>query len=92
METAGSICFGVVIGWITYRTLRRREGNVMLSDIATVLGVIGGAGITTLFGKTEIFGGYCIGLAIGFFSYLVIAMATAKKTPDGSKDPDIWMG
>ena len=38
----------VVIGWITYRTLRRREGATQLSDIATVLSALGGAAITVL--------------------------------------------
>jgi hypothetical protein len=31
----GAVCFGLVVGWITYRTLRRREGVAALSDIAT---------------------------------------------------------
>jgi hypothetical protein len=31
-----ALCFGLVIGWITYRTLRRKEGSAALSDIAGV--------------------------------------------------------
>jgi uncharacterized membrane protein YeaQ/YmgE (transglycosylase-associated protein family) len=76
METAGSICFGLVIGWITYRTLRRKDGTG-LSDIATVIGALGGATITTLF-KKELFAGYCIGLAAGFFLYFFIALIIGK--------------
>ncbi|GHN00339.1 hypothetical protein WSM22_18280 [Cytophagales bacterium WSM2-2] len=82
METAGAICFGLVIGWITYRTLRRKDGAI-LSDIAGVIGAIGGAGITGLFAK-EVFSAYCIGLAIGFFMYLIISFIIAGKEGTGS--------
>lgn len=74
MPLVGAICFGAVIGWITYRTLRRREGTAALSDIATVLGVVGGAIITSLFKSEELFGAYSIGLAIGFFAYFIIGL------------------
>jgi hypothetical protein len=37
MAVLGAICFGLVIGWITYRTLRRAAGAVGLTDLATVL-------------------------------------------------------
>jgi len=66
----GALCFGLVIGWVTYRTLRRTK-TAGLSDISTVIGAIGGAAILTLFpAETEAFEAYGIGLAIGFFSYL----------------------
>jgi hypothetical protein len=50
----GAACFGLVVGWITYRTLRRREGAVLLSDIATVIGVVGGGVVTGLFHRSAI--------------------------------------
>lgn len=69
----GALCFGVVMGWITYSTLRRLERRA-LTDLTTILGVLGGASVTTLFPvKTGAFGAYCIGLAGGFFAYLWIA-------------------
>jgi hypothetical protein len=37
MVIAGAICFGAVVGWVTYRTLRRKEGAVLLSDIPVSL-------------------------------------------------------
>jgi len=83
MENIGSICFGLVIGWITYRTLRRKEGNAALSDIAAVIGAVGGAGITTLFGAKNLFAGYCIGLAIGFFLYFIIGLIIDKGSSQG---------
>jgi hypothetical protein len=76
--TIGALCFGLVIGWITYRTLRRSAETVALSDIATVIGAVGGAAVTGLFKSETLFGAYCIGLAIGFFLYLIIAVTALK--------------
>jgi uncharacterized membrane protein YeaQ/YmgE (transglycosylase-associated protein family) len=82
----GAFCFGIVIGWVTYRTLRRSQ-TTGLSDIATVIGAVAGAAITGIWkSETDAFGGYCIGLLIGFFAYLAIA-ANAVKT--GAPE---WMG
>jgi uncharacterized membrane protein YeaQ/YmgE (transglycosylase-associated protein family) len=75
----GALLFGVVIGWITYRTLRRKEGSSALSDIATVIGAVGGAVVTGLFKSQELFAMYCIGLAVGFFAYLLVALALEGK-------------
>lgn len=82
----GALCFGAVMGWITYRTLRRKEGAAALSDVATVAGAVGGAAITALFKTPELFGMYCIGLFIGFFAYFIIA-ANLKDESVGK-----WMG
>jgi len=68
----GALLFGVVVGWVTYRTLIRRTGGVQISDIATVVGAVGGAAVTTLFDSKHLFGVYSIGLAIGFFLYLLL--------------------
>jgi len=86
MAQAGALVFGVVIGWVTYRTLRRREGTVGLSDIATVIGAVGGAAVVQLFGNPDIFGWYAVGLGIGFFGYLGLAQLLEGKKVSG------WMG
>lgn len=84
----GACAFGVVMGWITYRTLRHSEVKG-LGDIATVLGTLGGAAVTTLFPiETGAFGAYCIGLAVGFFGYLGTAIYMAPK--NGKKIE--WLG
>lgn len=75
----GALCFGLVIGWVTYRTLRRKEGNAALSDIAAVIGAVGGGTITGLYKQATLFGWYSIGLAIGFFLYYIIGLITAGK-------------
>jgi hypothetical protein len=74
----GAFCFGLVIGWVTYRTLRRRSETVALSDIATVIGAVGGAAVTGLFKDAALFGIYCVGLAIGFFLYLILGATVFK--------------
>jgi hypothetical protein len=83
----GAVCFGLVIGWISYRTLRRKEGAAALSDISTVIAAIGGAAVTTLFKSETIFGLYCIGLAIGFFAYFFVGLFVF-----GKEQADRWMG
>ncbi len=85
--TVGAGCFGAVMGWITYRTLRRREGAAALSDIATVVGAVGGAAVTALFRTADLFGAYCIGLFVGFFAYLVVALNVKSE-----QAVDAWMG
>lgn len=83
----GALAFGLVMGWVTYRTLRRREGAVALSDIATVFGAVGGAAVTVLFGDERLFAWYSIGLAIGFFAYFVVGLWVFGKDAAGP-----WMG
>jgi uncharacterized membrane protein YeaQ/YmgE (transglycosylase-associated protein family) len=86
----GALCFGIVIGWITYRTLRRTQTNG-LSDLATIIGAVGGAAITGLFPRASgEFGFYSIGLLLGFFAYLLVALAMAGKSArEGVGD---WLG
>lgn len=84
MDFAGPFCFGLVIGWVTYRTLRRKADAVALGDIAAVLGAVGGATIVALF-KNSAFDAYCVGLAVGFFAYFVVSLivdSVIKKPGD----------
>jgi NhaP-type Na+/H+ or K+/H+ antiporter len=76
----GAVCFGVVVGWIVYRTLRRSSDKVRLSDIATVIGAVGGAAVTTPFDNESLFGCYSIGLAAGFFGYLILGNTVFKNS------------
>jgi hypothetical protein len=80
----GAICFGIIVGWITYRTLRRSGETVALSNIATVIGAVGGAAVTGLFNSPELFGYYSIGLAAGFFGYLILGNTVF--------DSNTWLG
>ncbi len=97
MEHAGVVayigagCFGLVVGWVTYRTLRRKEGTTQLSDLATVIAAIGGAAVTKLFDNPNLFGWYCIGLAVGFFLYFIIAVIVTGKDEQATPVSQ-WMG
>ncbi len=79
LELWGSLLFGIVIGWVTYRTLRRSADKVGLSNIASVIGAVGGATITGLFKTPDSFGMYSIGLAGGFFVYLILGTTIFKN-------------
>jgi hypothetical protein len=86
----GAWCFGVVVGWVTSRTLRRTTASG-LSDIATVISSIAGAAITGIYKpSTNAFGFYCIGLFVGFFAYLIISVIIAKK--EGNQPIGDWLG
>jgi uncharacterized membrane protein YeaQ/YmgE (transglycosylase-associated protein family) len=74
----GALLFGVVVGWVTYRTLRRRGEVVALSDIASVIGAVGGGWVTTQFSSPLVFGWYCIGVFVGFFLYLIVGVTVFK--------------
>jgi hypothetical protein len=61
-----------VIGFVTYRTLKHKK-DAGISDIASVIAAIGGATIVGLFPVAEgRFDEYAIGLAFGFFFFLVV--------------------
>jgi uncharacterized membrane protein YeaQ/YmgE (transglycosylase-associated protein family) len=85
--TFGAVCFGLVVGFVTYRTLRRQGETVSLSNLAAVIGAIGGGIVTGLFDDKTLFGYYSMGLAGGFFGYLLLAVTVLKNVPflgDGS--------
>jgi hypothetical protein len=88
LNFVGALAFGLVVGWVTSGTLRRAKRD-NLTDISTVIGAIGGAAVLGLFDKDKAlfdtggFAAYCIGLAIGFFGYIPLAMS--KRAPD-------WLG
>ena len=77
----GAFCFGAVVGWVTYFTMRYAKGHA-ISDIATIIGAIGGAAILALFpADSSLFAYYGVGLAAGFFAYvllLIIATLSSK--------------
>ena len=75
----GAGCFGLVIGWIVYRTLRRGPTMSSLSDIATVIGAVGGGAVLAIFKTADLFAAYAIGLAVGFFLYLLIAAVSTDR-------------
>jgi len=89
METASTLQllgaggFGALIGWYVYYVNRYRKGDVQLSDIATIIGILGGGAILALFpAASDLFGAYGIGLFAGFFGYylaLLIKVGISKN-------------
>lgn len=79
MSGLGAILFGLAIGWIVYRVLRSREGAAVLSDLITMLGIIGGAAVIALFKDGVLFGLYALGLVIGFFAYFALGLQLHGK-------------
>jgi O-antigen/teichoic acid export membrane protein len=67
----GAACFGLVAGYITYRTLARSTRNAQISDLAAVLGAIGGGAVTALFHDANSYGFafYAMGLLVGMIVY-----------------------
>jgi hypothetical protein len=78
VEATGAVLFGVVVGWVTYRTLRR-EDKTAVSDISSVIGAVGGGAVTGLF-EEDVFGWYSIGLFVGFFLYLILGHTVFKES------------
>lgn len=67
----GAAAFGLVIGWIAYRTLRRSDGTG-IGDLTTVVAALGGGAVVdTRFADPELFSAYGLGLAAGFFAYFL---------------------
>ena len=90
----GSVCFGLVVGFITYRTLVHSNDKASISDLAAVLAAVGGGAVTALFPEgSESFGYYTIGLAVGVATYLTVALRLRKdpleilSTPAGDPPP-----
>ena len=73
LQLLGAGCFGMLIGWYIYYINRHRKDDAQLSDLVTLVGVIGGATILTIFPSgTDLFGAYGVGLAVGFFGYFIV--------------------
>jgi len=83
----GSLCFGAVIGWITYYTMRKNTKPRTLSDLTVIIAALVGPGILTVFPapvagtRQTMFGYYGIGLAFGFFLYYILFLILAWAAP-----------
>jgi hypothetical protein len=90
LVASGPFWFGVVIGYITYRTLKHTK-HAGVADIAAVVAAVGGGVVINLFPVTGgRFDDYAIGLAVGFFIYLALSLAISLWK--GAKDADEILG
>lgn len=82
IQLLGAGGFGAIIGWYVYYTNRYRKGDIQLGDIVTLVGVLGGGSILTLFPAcTDLFGAYGIGLFAGFFGYFLTLIILVRISP-----------
>jgi hypothetical protein len=84
----GAGSFGLVVGWVTYRKLRRDGSSAHISDIAAVIAAVGGSTVTKVIGKA-LFGWYSIGLAVGFFLYYILSIVMADS---GKRKKELTIG
>jgi hypothetical protein len=85
----GAASFGLVIGWFIYYVNRYRKDDVQLGDIVTLIGAIGGAAVLALFdAKSDLFGAYGIGLAIGFFGYFTALLLLVRQSTRTTRNFD----
>lgn len=83
----GAGCFGGLIGWLLYSFNRQRKEQPTLGDIVTILGAIGGSAVLALFpARSDLFGAYGIGLAIGFALYFLTLVIMVKSTDNFTID------
>jgi len=87
LQIIGAFCFGLLVGWYVYYINRYRKGDVQWSDLVTLLGIIGGTAILALFPQgTDLFGAYGIGLALGFFLYLLFLLISVNISKNFNVD------
>jgi hypothetical protein len=87
LQLLGAFGFGVLIGWYVYYINRQRTGDVALSDLVTLIGVIGGGAILGLFpAQTDLFGAYGVGLFCGFFFYFLVLVVLVRISKNFSAD------
>ena len=86
-KIAGALAFGLVLGWNVYFVNRYRRGDISFGDLVTLLSVVGGAAVLSLFpSNTDLFGAYGVGLGLGFFTYYAALLAMVKSSPNFDSD------
>jgi len=87
IQLLGAGGFGVLIGWYVYFINRYRKADVQMSDLVTLIGVIGGGAILALFpARSDLFGAYGVGLFIGFFGYFLVLVILVGISPNFTAD------
>ncbi|MFZ2998833.1 MAG: hypothetical protein WA071_00660 [Undibacterium umbellatum] len=72
MQIIGAGCFGTVIEWVLRFVLAHSQ-EVTVSSLGTIVSAVGGAAITALFDRGgDMFAGYSVGLACGFFLHVLL--------------------
>lgn len=81
LQLAGAFGFGALIGWYAYYLNRYRTDAIQLSDLAALIGAVGGGAVLALFpAKSDLFGAYGVGLFTGFFGYLLVLVVLVARS------------
>lgn len=75
----GAFFFGLLLGWVFYRTLRLKAHASVLAEVSTIIGALAGAAVLALFKSDVLFGLYAIGLVTGFFAYFAIDLLLSSN-------------
>lgn len=87
LQLLGAGGFGAIIGWYVYFINRYRTEAVQFGDLVTVIGIIGGGTVLTLFhAGTDLFGAYGVGLFAGFFGYFLVLTYLVKRSANFDAD------
>jgi hypothetical protein len=87
IQLLGAAGFGILIGWYVYYINRYRKADVQLSDLVTVIGILGGGAVLALFpAGSNLFGAYGIGLFIGFFGYFLVLVVLVSVSTNFDVD------
>jgi hypothetical protein len=87
IQLAGAFAFGMVIGWYVYYINRFRKSEVQLTDLVTLIGVLGGGAILAIFpAASALFGAYGLGLAFGFFLYFAFLVGFVSRSANFNTD------
>ncbi|MFD6180663.1 hypothetical protein [Streptomyces goshikiensis] len=87
LSLVGAGVFGLVIGWITYRTLRRARDGAHIADLAAVVAAVGGGAVVNAqLSEPDLFAAYGIGLGVGFFSYLAASLKLEGREVVAGRD------
>jgi hypothetical protein len=82
----GAFAFGALVGWNAYFINRYRK-DVLIGDLAAIIGAVGGGAVLTLFPAQGVtFGYYGLGLALGFFGYLAVVVVLIAISPNATVD------
>lgn len=79
----GAVCFGIVVGYVTYRTLLQSE-KTQITDLAAVIAAVGGGVVAERFDGNggDSFGWYAIGLLVGMTVFLTLHVTIGRGGPD----------
>lgn len=87
IQLLGAGGFGAIIGWYVYYINRYRAGEVSWTDLTTLIGIIGGGAIISIFpARSDLFGAYGIGLFTGFFAYYLVLVITVSISKNFTSD------